>query len=133
MVAQTATDAPPGTVRHNSRGLCTGCRDHVARHGDLADYQRLTRSLDDTVTDYQVLRQRGLDHQEIAENFGVKPASLQRALERARARGRTTCWRTTRTSSTSEEYVLWRIRLEGTEADITAAAAPKPQTEGPQW
>jgi predicted Abi (CAAX) family protease len=102
MVPQNGQPVPPGAVRHNSRGLCSGCRSHVDRYGDLADYQRTTRSLDDTVTDYQILRDRGLDHDQVAHQLGVKPASLQRQLERARARDH----HTTRSSSTCEEYAL---------------------------
>lgn len=90
MVVQHATVVPAGAVRHNARGLCTGCRTHVARHGDLADYERITRSLDDTLTDYRVLRERGLDHAQAAARLDMKPASLQRQLERARARDRAT-------------------------------------------
>ncbi|SFW50292.1 sigma-70 family RNA polymerase sigma factor [Amycolatopsis australiensis] len=102
LAGQRDTVVPPGMVRHCGRGLCTGCHSYVLRHGDLADYERTTRSLDDTIADYRVLRQRGLDHAEIAHQLGVKPASLQRQLERARARARTN----TRDRSTSEEYVL---------------------------
>jgi hypothetical protein len=106
MVSQRAEVVPEGAVRHNARGLCTGCRSHADRHGLLADYQRATRSVEETVTDYKVLRNRGLDHEQVAEHLGMKPASLQRALERARSRDRTTCHRTREASSTCEEYVL---------------------------
>jgi hypothetical protein len=107
MVSQRAEVVPEGAVRHNARGLCTGCRSHAVRHGLLADYERATRSIEETLTDYKVLRDRGLDHEQVAEHLGMKPASLQRALERARSRDRTTCHhRTHEASLTCEEYVL---------------------------
>ena len=103
MVPQNGRPVPPGAVRHNSRGLCGGCRSHVDRYGDLADYQRRTRSIEDTLAEYQVLHDfGGLDHDQVAYRLGVKPASLQRQLDRAHARD--TCT-TARDRSTCEEYV----------------------------
>ncbi len=100
MVRQRAGDGavPAGTVRHHGRGLCGTCRTHAARHGELADYQRSTRPIADTLAEHAVLRTfGGLEHDQVAARLGIKPASLQRQLDRARTRNtRITCEEHTR-------------------------------------
>lgn len=103
MVSTRAEAVAPAVVRHDGRGLCTNCHRYLARRDELADYARTTRSLDDTIADFHVLLGRGLDYSQIATQLGMKPASLQRQLERARARETRT---NTCVRSTCEEHVL---------------------------
>lgn len=69
------------------RGLCTRCYRNVEYHGQLLEYPRLTRSRDELLEDYEVLRSQGYNWRECATILGMKYASFERAMERARAAG----------------------------------------------
>lgn len=69
------------------RGLCTRCYRNVEYHGQLLEYPRLTRSRDELLADYEVLRGQGYNWKECATILGMKYTSFERAMCRARAAG----------------------------------------------
>jgi hypothetical protein len=83
-----------GWCRYDSRGLCHACYTWAERNGTLIDHPRSTWSRDDLLDTYAILRDQ---HQDvrwpmqrirlIAPRMGLRPESLRRALERARAAG----------------------------------------------
>lgn len=70
-----------------ARGLCTLCYSNVKYHGQLLEYPRGTRSRDELLEDYEVLRGQGYNWRECAHILKMKYASFERALCRARAAG----------------------------------------------
>lgn len=73
--------------RPEGRGLCRPCWLHLDKTGELADYERPTRSRDDLLDDYVVLRDQGHDWRQCAERLGMSYPSFERAMFRARKAG----------------------------------------------
>ncbi|MGH7687803.1 MAG: hypothetical protein ACREN2_13450 [Candidatus Dormibacteria bacterium] len=61
------------------------CWQWLSRHGELVDYERLTRSRDDLLDDYVLLRAQGHDWRQCAARLGMSFAAFSRAMHRARA------------------------------------------------
>ena len=78
---------PPGAVRHAGRGLCTHHYDRAAELDILPDFPRLTRSYDDTLDDWDLLRRGGATRTEGAEKIGITVKALDKAIDRGRAAG----------------------------------------------
>lgn len=73
--------------RPEGRGLCRPCWLLLGKTGELADYERPTRSRDDLLDDYVVLRGQGHDWRQCAERLGMTYPSFERAMLRARKAG----------------------------------------------
>lgn len=69
------------------RGLIERCYNRMQWHGDLADYPRRTRRIEDVLDDYKLLRQDGYTLAQMAARIGMSRTALERALVRARERG----------------------------------------------
>jgi hypothetical protein len=74
-------------ARHAGRGLCVACWDRCKRHGSLIDYARNSRTRDDTLDDYSMLRSDGATVAQIAARLGMKLGSLQQLLRRSARAG----------------------------------------------
>lgn len=81
------TRQEPYRTTHHGRGLCGGCRDHVRVHGDLVDYPRITRSRDDVLDAYAILKTKGHTKREIAHELDMTYPAFERAILRARKAG----------------------------------------------
>jgi hypothetical protein len=84
MVSQRQT-LPQGWAHHRGRGLCNGCHAHVARHGQLDDYERVTRSREDLLEDFRLLCGRGLSVVDAAHQMGITTDAIYAARVRERA------------------------------------------------
>lgn len=71
----------PGIRIHSARGLCSTCYKQV----DYLDYERITRSLDELLDDYVLLRSEGFDWRQCAQRLGMSYTAFERAMYRARA------------------------------------------------
>lgn len=74
-------DAPYG-----GRGRCCRCYMRAWSAGALMDIPRPTRSADEMLADYALLRGFGYRRVQIAERLGIKVRALDQALYRARRR-----------------------------------------------
>lgn len=85
MVSKRRGTPPAGRVRHEGRGLCGSCHGRASDAGTLPDHERLTRSCDDTVEDYEVLIESGQcrTRAAAAAAMGMGLDALDRALYRA--------------------------------------------------
>ena len=70
-----------------ARGLCTACHSKSRRDNTLADYPRRDNTADDFLDDYRLLAESGCRRDQVAARLGVKRASLERRVQRLRARG----------------------------------------------
>lgn len=77
----------PNRRRSRSRGLCSPCYVWARYHDCLIDYPRITRSRDELLDDYVVLRRQGYDWKNCAKKLGMNYSAFERALYRARAAG----------------------------------------------
>jgi hypothetical protein len=78
----------PDAVRnHRGRGLCNFCYDAIQRAGALIDFERLTRSCDEVMAEWAILRQQGYTKRQAAERLGMKFKAFEKAYERARRAG----------------------------------------------
>ena len=77
---------PPGTAKHNARGLCETCYSWARDSGTLHEYPRLTRSSRDTLDAWNSLRALGVSRKDAARVVGMSYAALSRAIARG-ARG----------------------------------------------
>lgn len=94
LARQDGRTIPPGHVWHRGRGMCGGCYGTTSKHGTREDRPRRTWSRDDLLDTYGILRDQERDVEwpiqrirRIAPRMGLRPESLLRALERARAAG----------------------------------------------
>lgn len=70
------------------RGLCSRCYRRCELDGTLVDYPRRNRSRDELLEDWVILcHQEGHSLRDIAGRLRMKPTSLERAIQRARAAG----------------------------------------------
>jgi hypothetical protein len=74
-------------LEHHGRGLCSTCHRWARHTGRLLDYERTSRSREDLLEDYRMLRGQGHSRVQIAERLGMKLTSLDTALLRARRDG----------------------------------------------
>lgn len=72
---------------HRARGLCDSCWGWADRNSRLCDYERLSRSRDELLEDYVLLRGQGHDWGQCADPLGMTYDSFYRAMARARAAG----------------------------------------------
>lgn len=70
-----------------ARGLCSNCYAHEEYHGTLIDWPRITRSRDELLDDYVILRQQGYDWKQCAIKLGMKYPAFEQAMIRARRAG----------------------------------------------
>lgn len=95
MAACTCCDTPltpctspqPDAAIHGGRGLCNSCHARERYHGRLADHPRSTRSRDELLEEWELLRGQGHTRVQAAERLGMSPSAFERALQRARAAG----------------------------------------------
>lgn len=76
-------NSPDPASRHIGRGLCSGCYDAHAYRGLHVDFERRTRSRDDVLSEWQLLRSEGHSKRQVAERLGMNLAAFNRALQRA--------------------------------------------------
>jgi transposase-like protein len=76
-----------GWRRHAGRGLCEPCHKRVLTTGELIDFERFTRSRDELLDEWVVLRAEGYTMRQAAERLGMTHAGFQRAYHRARRAG----------------------------------------------
>lgn len=69
------------------RGLCKACWDLLDQVGGLADYERISRSRDHLLDDYELLRKAGHDWRQCAKRLGMTYPAFERAMLRARKAG----------------------------------------------
>lgn len=77
----------PGTREHHGRGICGCCFRALKGTDELFDYPRRARTRDEVLDDWTVLRAADCTRREAARRMGMNPASLYRALHRARHDG----------------------------------------------
>lgn len=82
-----AEGVPIGHRRHDGRGLCTPCYGVARRADALADHERLTRSSDDLLDDWALLRGQGHPVDVIAERLGMTRVGLLHGVRRGRRAG----------------------------------------------
>jgi hypothetical protein len=85
--SRATRDGVPYGQLMQGRGLCTRCYRNVEYHGQLLEYPRLTRSRDELLEDYEVLRRQGYNWRECATILRINYPTFERALLRARAAG----------------------------------------------
>lgn len=77
-----------GTARHHvGRGLCQKCYEVFKYSGELIAFETLTRTRDELMEDWQILRSRGCTKRQAAQRIGMSFDSFNRAYSRARAAG----------------------------------------------
>ncbi|MFG1659018.1 hypothetical protein ACGFIY_21050 [Micromonospora chersina] len=75
------------TKRLQARGCCGACYEALRKTGDHIDYDRVHRSSEDLLVDYEHLRSAGLAHDQIAARLGYANGnSLTATLWHARRR-----------------------------------------------
>lgn len=72
---------------HAGRGLCQKCYEIFKYSGELIAFEPLTRTRDELMSDWQILRSRGCTKRQAADRLGMSFDSFNRAYERARAAG----------------------------------------------
>lgn len=77
----------PAAVTASGRGLCRRCYSRHERRGTLVDFPRTTRSRDELLDDWVLLREQGLDRRAAAARMGMTYSAFDRALVRARSKG----------------------------------------------
>ena len=83
----TRAQRPSGIRFHGCRGLCQACAGRAHRAGTLPDHPRTTRSRDDVLDDWAVLRTRRCGRRRAAAHLQMTLAAFERHLYRARADG----------------------------------------------
>lgn len=69
------------------RGLCPACYWPARSNGTVADWPRSTRSRDDVLDDWVILRAQGYTRRRAAERLGMTLAAFDGAIYRARRDG----------------------------------------------
>jgi hypothetical protein len=70
---------------HAGRGLCRPC--HQTAGEDRIDYERVGRSRDELMAEWEILRGEGYTKRQAAERLGMTFEAFDRAYHRARAAG----------------------------------------------
>jgi hypothetical protein len=70
-----------------ARGLCWFCYRAATKNGELFDYPRSTRSRDEVLDEWEMLRGEGYTRRQAAERIGMTFEAFDRALYRARSAG----------------------------------------------
>lgn len=73
--------------RSEGRGLCSTCRSRHRGRGTLLDFERPSRSAEEVVEDWLILRDQGHDRRQAAARMGMTHHALEQALRRAVKRG----------------------------------------------
>lgn len=76
-----------GARRHAGRGLCDPCRNETRATGDLPDFERATRTRDELLDEWVLLRSEGYTLRQAAERLGMTYPAFERAYYRARCDG----------------------------------------------
>jgi hypothetical protein len=74
----------PNHKRSRGRSLCSLCYTWARYHGKLVDYPRSTRSRDELLDDYVILRSQGYNWSQCATKLGMSYSAFERAIYRAR-------------------------------------------------
>lgn len=74
-----------GWARTEARGLCSGCYSTIQQAGKLADYERITRSNRELLTEWAMLKQQGYSIAQAADRLGVTRDAIEAAMKRRRA------------------------------------------------
>lgn len=69
------------------RGLCEPCYVHNWKSGTLADFERTSRTRDELLDDWEILRRQGFSMAHAADRLGITRKGLERAIDRARRDG----------------------------------------------
>jgi hypothetical protein len=69
------------------RGLCRRCYKRARLAGRLADYERRSRSADEALDEWTLMRSEGYTVPQAAARMGMSAAALFGALARAKRRG----------------------------------------------
>lgn len=85
--APRAAQDVPTQDRIAYRGLGNCCVAKVIHAGNLADYPRQTRSRDDLLDEWEMLRPQGFTYGQAAERLGMTRDALERGIQRGRAAG----------------------------------------------
>lgn len=72
---------------HRARGLCHRCYQALFESGELIAFERITRTRDEVMEDWEILRSHGCTKRQAAERIGMSFAAFSRAYDRARAAG----------------------------------------------
>lgn len=78
---------PPGWRAHNGRCLCEWCYKDADAAGELVDFERTTRSRDEVLDEWLLLREQGCSRAQAAERLGMTFDAFDRAWRRARKAG----------------------------------------------
>jgi hypothetical protein len=81
------TAGQAGWRRHAGRGLCDSCRSRARANGELIDFERFTRSRDELLDEWVLLRAEGYTMRQAAERLGMAYTAFERAYYRARRDG----------------------------------------------
>lgn len=73
--------------RNHGRGLCWRCHSWAQRTGRLCDFERQTRTADELLAEWDVLRREGYAIRDAARRLGLTTKGLERAIDRAAKRG----------------------------------------------
>jgi hypothetical protein len=79
--------APNWATAHAARGLCLPCWQTAKKTGQLPDIPRLTRTRDELLDDYVILRGEGYTWRQCAQKLDMTYPAFERALLRARHDG----------------------------------------------
>lgn len=77
----------PWETRHAARGLCAPCYQALEGTDALLDYEPVTRSRDELMGEWALLRSEGLTKRQAAARLGVSHTTFDRAFHRARVTG----------------------------------------------
>jgi hypothetical protein len=76
-----------GQRRHCGRGLCQHCHRVTRATEQLDEYERPSRTRDEVLDDYQLLRRVGVGRREAARRIGIGVEALDAHIFRARRDG----------------------------------------------
>ncbi|MDN5933184.1 MAG: hypothetical protein L0I24_19315 [Pseudonocardia sp.] len=83
----TVAVLPRGRRFLDGRGLCTVCLQAARKIGGHVDYPRRTRTRDELLDDWALVRDEGSTYAQFAQRLGMSTSAVLRALTRARAAG----------------------------------------------
>lgn len=84
---RTPLDQRRGRPVHDGRGLCGTCRGRHRVRGSLIDFERPSRSIEEVVEEWTMLRDQGHNRRQAAPRMGMTHHALEQALRRAVKRG----------------------------------------------
>lgn len=72
---------------HAARGLCQPCWHKAKASDELIDFERLNRTRDEVMADWELLRSEGYSKRQAAARLGMSHEAFDRAFHRARRAG----------------------------------------------